>query len=123
MLQDKLNAKPPAPPPTRRRGPASNLICHESDLDAVGAARDALDSRAATRCLFFEGSEASAASITRAPAGTMRGRLLRRGERGWLRFKLLDCARRPAIAGRPSLRWAAVFWRAGDAPEAAAEKP
>jgi hypothetical protein len=98
VLQDKLNAKPPAPPPSRAERARVYLICHESDLDAVGAVRDALDQQGCDVDLpLFEGSEAE--------RGEYHKELLRLNDaavvyygaasEAWLRFKLLDLRKAP----------------------------
>jgi hypothetical protein len=93
VLQDKLNARPPAPPPVRASRSRVYLICHESDVDAVGELRDSLDQNGCDVDLpLFAGDEAERSAYHKELLRMNDAAVVYYGaaSEAWLRFKLLD---------------------------------
>lgn len=93
VLQDKLNARPPAPPPVKANRARVYLICHESDLAAVGDLRDCLDQHGCDVDMpLFEGDEAQRSEYHKELLRMNDAAVVYYGaaSEAWLRFKLLD---------------------------------
>lgn len=108
VLQDKLHARVPPPLPPASRRARVYLICHESDLDAIGELQECLYERGCdVDTPLFAGSEAERGEYHKELLQMSDAAIVYYGKAGeaWLRFKLLDLRKAPGYRdpARPPL--------------------